>query len=58
MQVTRPSYVIQRLGDPNLIAARLQYPITGVLSFHGLTFTYKCALILRLIKNKIFRVSN
>jgi len=49
MQVTSPSYVIQRLSDPSLIAARLQYPITGDFSGVLLTFTYKCVLRLRLI---------
>jgi len=40
MQVTCPSYIIQRLGDPSLISARLQYPMTGVLSSQGLTNFY------------------
>jgi hypothetical protein len=59
MHVKRPSYITQKLGDPNLIAVRLHYPVTGDLSSQGLTkFTYKCTLRLRLIKNKAFKVSN
>lgn len=40
MHVTRPSYVIQRLGDSNLIAASLQYPIAGDLLSQGLSKFY------------------
>jgi hypothetical protein len=59
MHVKHPSYIIQRLGDPNLIAVRLQYPVTGDLSSQGLTnVTYKSALRLRRIKKKVFGVSS